>query len=216
LQNRLYYKNSKSDKLTQQNTKMKNITLLLLASLISIQSAFAGGWGENQGKGTVKGVILGGTLGGVVGHQHGKQKEGIIIGTILGGLMGNRIGKGTDSEYERQRQEEIRKEQAWRAELQRKEEERVRIAQEQKRQRYLSNLPVHTNNTNFGGANPTDELVLARQRAEQREQELQREIERQRIAEQRRQALESYIERERRAQEELNRIRGASSSNHYQ
>ena len=68
-------------------------------------------------------------------------------------------------------------------------------------------------NSTFGGStrSSSDELTQARHRAEQREAELQREMEIRRIQEERRRALLEFQERERRAQEQLERIRNGES-----
>lgn len=194
---------------------MRN-TLLLIAIAISFfgNSLSAGdGWGQNQTQGTVKGVILGSVLGGIVGHQHDKQKEGIILGSVLGGIIGNRGGKGSDVRHERQRQEQIAREQAHQRELQRREQERMRSRQVI----HGDSSPIHGGHGNIDYqymSHEEKQVLSARLRAEQAERELHAELERQRLAEERRRAIIEYRERERQARERLLRAKGFTPETH--
>ena len=186
---------------------MRNTLILIaIATAITGGNLSAGdGWGQKQTSRTIGGVLSGATVGGIIGHQHGKQKEGIIIGSVLGMIIGNQSGKGKDVREERQRQEQIAREQAHQRELQRRELERQR--------QYRYQQTRNTTPVNRGGSvgSSNDELTQARHRAEQREAELQRELEIRRIQEERRRALLEYQERERRAQEQLERVRNGES-----
>tara|TARA_A100001037_G_scaffold244817_1_gene225844 strand:+ start:39496 stop:40098 length:603 start_codon:yes stop_codon:yes gene_type:complete len=197
---------------------MRNTLLLIaIATTLTGGTLSAGdGWGQKQTSRTIGGVLGGATVGGIIGHQHGKQKEGIIIGSVLGMIIGNQSGKGADARNERQRQEQIAREQAHQRELQRREQERMRSRQ-----------VVHTNPDSpvHGGRVGTDytymsheekQLLAARLRAERAERELQAELERQRQIEERRRLLEEYRERERQARERLLRAKGYTPESHPQ
>jgi hypothetical protein len=177
------------------------LTIVILTALSAGNLSAGDGWGKNQTQRTIGGVLSGATVGGIIGHQNGNQKEGIIIGSVLGMIIGNQSGKGKDVREERQRQEQIAREQAHQRELQRREQER--------RKQYQYQQTRNTTPANRSGSvgSSNDELTQARHRAEQREAELQRELEIRRIQEERRRALLEFQERERQAQEQLERLR---------
>ena len=183
--------------------------------LIAIATAFSGanlfasdGWGQKQTQRTIGGAIGGGTIGGVIGHQSGKQKEGIIIGSILGMIIGNQSGKGADYREEQREWEARQREMAHRERMRQQEQQRIENA----RRRHVEyHPPVHTHTTSNNRGIVSDEVTQARHRAEQREAELQQEIEIRRIQEERRRALAEFQERERRAQEQLQRLRNGES-----
>lgn len=198
------------------NMKTKIISSILVATLL-VSTAFGGdGWGEKQTSQTIGGGILGGTIGGVIGHQSGKQKEGILIGSILGMVIGNQGGKHKDRQSQHAYEDQIRRDGAHRERLRQAEQQRVLEAQRKKQvanhyhtcnTRNVSSSSYRTHDVNLD-----NELTEARHRAEQREQELRLELEKQRIAAERRRALVEFRAREQRAEQELNKIRGISSS----
>ena len=136
-----------------------------------------------------------------------KQKEGIIIGSILGMVIGNKSGKGHDSRVEQQQWEQQQRELAHRERMRRQEQQRIEQARQYRIQQTRQSSPT------FGGStrSSSDELTQARHRAEQREAELQREMEILRIQQERRRALEEYRQREIQAQQQLERIRNGES-----
>lgn len=191
---------------------MKNIlTIITLLSAFAVSSTLASttpGWGQKQTQRTIGGALGGATIGGIIGHQHDKQKEGIIIGSILGMVIGNQSGKGSDAREEQRRWELQKREMAHREELKRREQQRIAEARNRQFQ-YQQSRQVTSggySNTNHG-----DEVTQARHRAEQREAELNRELEIRRIQEERRKALLEFQERERIAQEQLQRLRNGES-----
>lgn len=196
--------------------KTKIISSILVASLL-VSTAFAGdGWGEKQTSQTIGGGILGGTIGGVIGHQSGKQKEGILIGSILGMVIGNQGGKHKDNQAQREYEDQIRRENAWRERLRQEEQQRVLNARKHRESssyhHHTCDNPVNSSTYGTTEVHIDNEVTAARHRAEQREQELRLELEKQRIAAERRKALAEFRAREERAEQELNRIRGISSS----
>ena len=190
---------------------MKNTLLLIIGTLMLLNTqmfADSDGWGQKQTQRTIGGAVGGGTLGGIIGHQSGKQKEGIIIGSILGMIIGNQSGKGADYREEQREWEARQREIAHRERLRREEQQRIENAR-RKHVEYCP--PVHTHTTSNNRGIVSDEVTQARHRAEQREAELQQEIEIRRIQEERRRALAEFQERERRAQEQLQRLRNGES-----
>ena len=151
---------------------MRNTLILIAIAFASIgNTLMADGWGQKQTQRTIGGGLSGATIGGIIGHQHGKQKEGIIIGSVLGMIIGNKSGKGADYREEQRQWELQKREMAHREEMRRREMERQR--QYRMSQQTRSSYPA-----NRGTVNSTnDELTQARHRAEQREAELQRELE---------------------------------------
>ena len=142
------------------------------------------------------------------GRWSGKQKEGIIIGSILGMIIGNQSGKGADYREEQREWEARQREIAHRERMRREEQQRIENAR-RKHVEYCPPVHTHTTSTNRGIV--SDEVTQARHRAEQREAELQQEIEIRRIQEERRRALAEFQARERRAQEQLQRLRNGES-----
>jgi hypothetical protein len=185
--------------------KMRNTLILITIAFASIgNTLMADGWGQKQTQRTIGGALGGGTVGGIIGHQGGKQKEGIIIGSILGMIIGNKSGQGADYREEQRQWEARQREMAHREELKRREQQRI----EQARNKQFQYQQVQrVNNNTFGNTHSSDEITQARHRAEQREAELQRELEIRRIQEERRKALLEFQERERIAQEQLQRLR---------
>ena len=115
-------------------------------------------------------------------------------------VIGNQSGKGRDVRDERQRQEQIAREQAHQRELQRREQERQNRAYGNVSN---PNSPIH------GQVSHEDKVLMEAQlRAEKAERELQAELERQRQVEERRRALAEYRERERLARERLLHAKG--------
>ena len=153
------------------------------------------------------GALGGATIGGIIGHQHDKQKEGIIIGSVLGMIIGNKSGKGADYRAEQQRWEQQKREMAHRERLRREEQRRI----EEAKRRQFEYRPISSQYPVNRGSVVSDEVTQARHRAEQREAELQQELEIRRIQEERRRALLEFQERERRAQEQLQRLRNGES-----
>ena len=192
------------------NKNMRNTLILIAVAIFSVGNSLSAaeqGWGKSQTQRSIGGILGGATVGGIIGHQHGKQKEGIIIGSVLGMIIGNQSGKSKDIREEQQHWEQRQREMAHQERMRRQEQQRI----EQARQ-YRMQQTRQTNST-FGGSthSSSDELTQARHRAEQREAELQREIEIRRIQEERRRALLEFQERELRAQEQLERIRNGES-----
>ena len=189
---------------------MRNTLILIAVAIFSVGNSLSAaeqGWGKSQTQRSIGGILGGATVGGVIGHQHGKQKEGIIIGSVLGMLIGNQSGKSKDIREEQQRWEQRQREMAHQERMRRQEQQRIEQARQYRMQQTRSTTST------FGGStrSSSDELTQARHRAEQREAELQREMEIRRIQEERRRALLEFQERERRAQEQLERIRNGES-----
>ena len=179
---------------------MRNTLILIAIAFASIgNTLMADGWGQKQTQRTIGGGLSGATIGGIIGHQHGKQKEGIIIGSVLGMIIGNKSGKGADYREEQRQWELQKREIAHREEMRRREIERQRQYRMQQ--------------TRQTSPSSDDELTQARHRAEQREAELQRELEIRRIQAERRRALLEFQERERQAQEQLERLRNGEDVN---
>jgi hypothetical protein len=186
---------------------MKNkILLIALATSFFVSSLSANeGWGSKQTSRTIGGVLSGATIGGIIGHQHDKQKEGIIIGSVLGMIIGNKSGKGHDVREEQQRWEQQKREMAHQERMRREEQQRIEQARQYRIQQ------TRQSSSTFGGSSASDELTQARHRAEQREAELNREMEILRIQQERRRALEEYRQREIQAQQQLERVRNGET-----
>lgn len=166
--------------------KMKLLALFAAAAMLFPAASQAGGWGEEQTKGTLRGGFWGAVIGGVAGHQSGKRDEGLLIGTVVGGLIGNKSGKGKDA-----RQVQARND--------------PRYSQYDNSRRALyNNDPYGRSAAPAAPAQVDPELVEARHRAELAEKQLQREMERRQAAAQRAKELDMLKAREEAARARLN------------
>ena len=167
--------------------KLKLIAFIAAAAMCIPAASHAGGWGEEQSKGTLRGGLWGAVLGGVVGHQSGKRDEGLLIGTVLGGIIGNKSGKGKD---ERQVHD---------SRYNRYNQSRDLLYRRPGTSSYSSRVPTRS----------TDPEVLA---AEQRAEAIEREVQRERAlilaAQEKERKLVEAREREERALAELRALRG--------
>lgn len=164
--------------------KLKLLAFVVAAAMLTPAASHAGGWGEEQTRGTLRGGFWGAVLGGVAGHQSGKRDEGILIGTVLGGLIGNKSGKGKDERYHQD----------------------SRYDRYNQSRDLLYRRPGST--PSYSTSRSTDPAVLeAQQRAEAAEKELQRERELIRAARAREAALIQAQEREIKARKELEALR---------
>lgn len=164
--------------------KLKLLAFVAAAAMCIPAASHAGGWGEEQTKGTLRGALWGSVIGGVTGHQSGKRDEGILLGAVLGSIIGNKSGQGKDE----------------------------RRYQDRRYDRYNQSRDLlyrrPGGSPSYSTARTTDPAVLeAQQRAEAVEKELQRERERIRAAQEREAALIRAQEREMKAREELEALR---------
>lgn len=166
--------------------KLKLIAFIAAAAMLIPAASHAGGWGEEQSKGTLKGGLWGAIIGGVAGHQSGKRDEGILIGTVLGGIIGNKSGKGKDE----------------------------RSYQDSRYDRYNQSRDLLYRRPGsartYGSATTTTDpdVLAAQQRAEAIEREVQRERELIIAAQEKERQLIEAREREARALKELEKLRG--------
>lgn len=161
---------------------MKNKMVALITGITG-----AGGWGEEQTKGTLRGAFWGAVIGGVTGHQSGKRDEGLLIGTAIGGLIGNKSGKGKDESYSRNND--------------------PRYDRYERSRRVLYNQDPYGRGSYNNRNTPQHvdpEIVEARHRAELAEKQLQREMERRQAAAQRAKELDMLRAREEVARKRLN------------
>lgn len=168
--------------------KIKLLAFLAAAAFLFPAASHAGGWGEEQTKGTLRGAFWGALIGGVTGHQSGKRDEGMLIGSVVGGLIGNKSGQGKDHRYHGGHRDS-----------------RYDRYNDSRRALY-SNDPY---GRQVGPAAPQQvdpQLVEARHRAELAEKQLQREIERREAAAQRAKELDQLRAREQAARERLEQL----------
>lgn len=168
--------------------RLKLLALLSAAATLFPAASYAGGWGEEQTKGTLRGGFWGAVIGGVAGHQSGKRDEGLLIGTVVGGLIGNKSGKGKDEQYQQPRND-------------------PRYSQYNNSRRALYSNDPYGRSTQPATTQHVDpEIVEARHRAELAEKQLQREMERRQAAAQRAKELDALRAREAAARERLNSL----------
>lgn len=188
--------------------KIKIIAFLLAAaSVAQLNASTAPGMGTKQTQRTILGTVIGMTAGGVIGHQHDKQKEGILIGGVLGGIVGNRNGANADHRRE-QAQKQMSARERYFARRQ-AEQQRHHNSLPRQDKRYYPQTSVGYPQPNTSGAGPhlDPEVIAARQRAEQAEFELQRQLEIRRRQMERERMLQEYRNREAAARQELNTMR---------
>lgn len=167
--------------------KLKLLAFIAAAAMCIPVASHAGGWGEEQSKGTLRGGLWGAVIGGVAGHQSGKRDEGILIGTVLGGIIGNKSGKGKD---ERRYQD---------SRYDRYNQSRDLLYRQPSTSRRYGTVSRQSNDP---------EVLAAQQRAEAIEREVQRERELIIAAQEKERALIEAREREERALKELQALRG--------